>query len=216
MSEVRAAVLPPLLALLPERAGLVDPVPELRAACRTALADLLAAAGSVVVLHDPLDDADRARGLTTAGGARVAGALLADAGWTGATAYRAPEELGPREAGPAHPGAPVALLVMANGSARRGEKAPGHLDERSFAFDREVGAALAGGDAGRLAGLDADLGDALWAAGVRGLRRLGALLGAAGGPPAAEVRWAGDPYGVQYWVVTLASARAPGRAADRP
>ena len=33
----------------------------------------------------------------------------------------------------------VLVLVMADGSARRGEKAPGYLDERAFAYDRETG-----------------------------------------------------------------------------
>ena len=33
-----------------------------------------------------------------------------------------------------------AYLVVGNGSARRSEKAPGHLDERAVAFDDALGA----------------------------------------------------------------------------
>jgi hypothetical protein len=87
------------------------------------------------------------------------------------------------------------LLVMANGSACRGEKAPGHLDERSFAYDERIEKALAGGDSATLAEIEPDL----LAAGIPQLRRLGA---AALAVRAADVLYAGDPYGVRYWVVT--------------
>lgn len=203
-APLRAAVLPPVPALLPEHAGLVDPVAGLRAACDAALGDLLAGAGAVVVLHDPADAADHARGVGEPVAVRVALALLRRSGWTGHTWCRTPDDETPLPAD-------AVLLVMANGSARRGERAPGHLDERAFGFDDEVEAALASADPGRLGALDAALGDELMAAGTRCLRRLGGLLGAAagarpagpGGPAAAALRWAGDPYGVQYWVVVL-------------
>lgn len=218
-SDLRAVVVPPVPALLPERAGLADPVADLRAACEVAVGELVADATRLVVLHDPLTGADRARGVGRAVGARVAGVLLERAGWRGETAYVPVADGDAVACGPS--GARV--LVMASGSARRHEKAPGHLDERSFGFDGAVGEALASGDPTALAGLDAGLGDELLAAGVRCLRVLGRWLaaeaagtpgaasGGSGRPPARGVRWTGDPWGVQYWVAVL----GPGaRATD--
>ena len=89
-------------------------------------------------------------------------------------------------------GAGTSYLVVGNGSARRSLKAPGHLDERSFAFDDALGAALRAGRA------DADLAlapDLL--ASVEGIRALGGILD---GTP-AQVEYDDDPYGVQYWVM---------------
>jgi hypothetical protein len=91
------------------------------------------------------------------------------------------------------------LLVVADGSARRGEKAPGHLDERAFAFDAAIDTALRQGDPAALSGLDEDLGAQLLAAGVPALRQLGRLVGER--PVRAQVDYADDPFGVQYWVV---------------
>src|SRR5690606_40923793 len=50
-----------------------------------------------------------------------------------------------------------AVVVVANGSARRGEKAPGHLDERSFDFDAGIDKALRDGDGTALTAVDAAL-----------------------------------------------------------
>jgi hypothetical protein len=91
------------------------------------------------------------------------------------------------------------LLVVANGSATRTEKAPGHLDERAAAFDAAIGTALSAGDPAGLATIDLDLADELWAlpdADV--LRTLADRV-----PPADEVHvdYDDDPFGVQYWVV---------------
>jgi hypothetical protein len=158
-------------ALLSRYASLDDPVPELRSACREAVAWLLdAAPDGVVVLGD---DADVERG--------VAQELLADAGYAGSIATRG---------APQHP----AVLLLLSGSTRRSEKAPGHLDERSFAFDEQVAAALAG-DAEARSGLAVGLADELLACGVRALRE----LDLSGGEPVVD--YADDPYGVQYWVV---------------
>ncbi|WP_162799397.1 hypothetical protein [Nocardioides sp. 616] len=90
------------------------------------------------------------------------------------------------------------LLVLANGSARRSEKAPGHLDERAADFDAELGDLLARGDVAGLARLDLDLARELLATGVEGL----AALAARGlTVETATVEHAGDPFGVKYWVV---------------
>ena len=93
------------------------------------------------------------------------------------------------------------LLLAANGSARRTEKAPGHFDARAEAFDAAIGTALASGDVAGLAAIDLDLAAELWtgddaAAFVALGRRLA-------GREVTDVFLDYDdaPYGVQYWVV---------------
>lgn len=167
---MRIAVVPGALALLPEYAGLADPVAELRAAARAAVVWL--GEGPVRVVVDAPDEIDAARGVTEPAGLRIARALGAE-----------PGESDER------------LLVVANGSACRGEKAPGHLDERSFAFDETIEQALAGGDAEALGELDPALAQELLTAGTEGLRGL-----AAHPPREAALDYADDPYGVRYWV----------------
>ncbi|HET6166401.1 MAG TPA: hypothetical protein VFE07_06200 [Marmoricola sp.] len=91
------------------------------------------------------------------------------------------------------------LLVVANGSATRTEKAPGHFDERAAEFDAAIGTALAEGDPAALATIDLALADELWAlpdADV--LRTLGDRVGRV---TSAQVDHDDAPYGVQYWVV---------------
>jgi hypothetical protein len=102
------------------------------------------------------------------------------------------------------------LLVMGDGSARRGDKAPGYLDVRAEPFDADVRAALASGQPGRLCALDVALGGQLLAAGAPAWRLAGAAIQAeTNGPPrglsdtvtwSAELHYAGDPFGVSYFV----------------
>lgn len=87
-------------------------------------------------------------------------------------------------------------LVVGDGTAKRTLKAPGHLDPRAEAFDAEVVAAVAAGDAARLGALDAALAGELW---VQGLDAWHAVAGLAG-PWRAEVLYADAPYGVGYLV----------------
>jgi hypothetical protein len=96
----------------------------------------------------------------------------------------------------------VALLVMADGSARRGPKAPGHLDERSAPFDAEVERAIRAGDMAALLALDADLARELMATGRPAWQVLAGAL--AGRQPASGVLYSGDPFGVAYLVASLA------------
>ena len=117
--------------------------------------------------------------------------LLDRAGWTGSRTYTT-------SAVPVD--GRVALLVMADGSARRGVTAPGWLDDRAEAFDAAITAALADGDADALASLDVHLGDDLLAAGPRALVVLGELT--KGADVSARLRWEGAPFGVGYWVAT--------------
>jgi hypothetical protein len=95
----------------------------------------------------------------------------------------------------------VALLVMADGSARRSRKAPGYLDERSTAFDAEVSRAIRDSDLPALLALDTGLARELLATGRPGWQ---VLAGAAdGGRPASVIRYEDDPFGVAYLVASL-------------
>ena len=71
---------------------------------------------------------------------------------------------------------------MADGSARRGVKAPGYLDDAAAPFDAAVATALADGDAAALAALDPAEGERLLAAGVPVWRAVGAALAGRASP----------------------------------
>jgi hypothetical protein len=95
---------------------------------------------------------------------------------------------------PPQPPTEPSYLVVGNGSARRSERAPGYLDERSLAFDDDLRAALTSSDVGRL---DLGLGESLLAS-LDGIRRLPEVLD----PDArVQVDYDDDPFGVQYWVM---------------
>ncbi|MCR4511717.1 hypothetical protein [Aeromicrobium sp. 50.2.37] len=96
--------------------------------------------------------------------------LLDQAGWTGSRAYV--HEVHASDLDDA------ALLVVADGSARRSERAPGHLDDRAEPFDATIAAALADGDADALGGIDLELADSLLCAGARTLRTVGDAVSA--------------------------------------
>jgi hypothetical protein len=95
---------------------------------------------------------------------------------------------------------PVGVLAMGDGSARRSEKAPGHLDPAAGPFDAEVARALAGGDTAALAGLDPAEGERLLAAGVPVWRAVGAALD--GLAIDAALLHDEAPFGVGYPVAT--------------
>ena len=92
------------------------------------------------------------------------------------------------------------LLVVADGTAMRTIKAPGHFDERAEAFDAAVVAALRAGDPEALGALDAALAAELWVAGLPAWTAVSRLPG----PWRAEVLYADAPYGVGYVVATWA------------
>jgi hypothetical protein len=95
----------------------------------------------------------------------------------------------------------VALLVMADGTARRTLKAPGYLDERAAPFDDDVTRMLTGSDLAPLLRLDAGLASDLMATGRPGWQ---VLAGAAGGLRAAcKVRYRNDPFGVYYLAASI-------------
>lgn len=170
---MRVVIAPGALALLPEYASIEDPVPELRAAVQDAVAWLLEDGPATVLADSP--------------GARRIGAHLLGPGGRAASASERPDET----AG--------GLLVVANGSATRTVKAPGHFDERAAGFDDAIGKALADGDAAALADIDLDLADELWALPDADLLRT--LADRVATVADVQVDYDDAPYGVQYWVV---------------
>ncbi|MGW4502909.1 class III extradiol dioxygenase subunit B-like domain-containing protein [Micromonospora sp. NPDC004336] len=96
----------------------------------------------------------------------------------------------------------VALLVLGDGSACRGEKAPGYDDPRAQAYDEGVVRALAGADADALRGLDPGLSAELRVAGRAAWQVLAGAADATGGQWRGEVTYDAAPYGVAYFVAT--------------
>ncbi len=230
---------PPLLAR--ELTG-ADPVlPELREACRDAVAELLAAQPDLVAVigvagqtRSWAADARLDTGAYAPGADRFAPSsehatasgdgsapslplsvglgtrLLDQAGYRSHRVLQSVAEdeppaqcaaVGARLAAAADS---VALLVMADGSARRGPKAPGYLDARSFAFDAEVERAVRSGDLAALLALDPGLARELLATGRASLQVLAGAVAAQSF--AAQIRYRDDPFGVAYLVASLAAA----------
>ena len=103
----------------------------------------------------------------------------------------------------------VGVLAVGDGSARRTDKGPGHLDPRAEAYDAGIERALAAGDPVLLGGLDADLGAALMVGGLAVWRAVAAAALAEVAPGgAAPAGWTGTvqlataPYGVGYFAAT--------------
>ena len=211
---VAAAVCPHPPALVPELAsGAAHELDAVRNAALAAVHDLVAVEPDRVVVlggrtpSDPEDDASG--GLAgygvelEVGRERIApplsltiGAWLLDqSGWPGPRTYAT-------SAVPVEDR--VALLVMADGSARHGTSAPGYFDERAEAYDAKIADALRTGDAAALTSLDVELGDELMVAGVRALVTLGEMT--KGAAIDARLRYDGAPFGVSYWVADWAIA----------
>jgi hypothetical protein len=95
----------------------------------------------------------------------------------------------------------VGLLVVADGSARRGRRAPGHLDERSAGFDAGVEGALRAGDTAALAEISPGLARELMAAGRAAWQVMAGALD--GHDLDVEVLYADDPFGVAYLVAAV-------------
>ena len=94
----------------------------------------------------------------------------------------------------------IALLVMGDSSARRGEKSPGYADPRAADFDRAVAEALSKADTDALLALDPDLAAELWVAGRAPWQ---VLAGAAAGAGLhGELLYDEAPYGVAYLVAS--------------
>jgi hypothetical protein len=94
----------------------------------------------------------------------------------------------------------VALVVLGDGSTRRGEKAPGFLDERASAFDEATGRALREGDAEALVDMHAGLAHELMVLGRAAFQVLGAVALAQRSTPRPTMAFQDDPFGVTYFV----------------
>ncbi len=90
------------------------------------------------------------------------------------------------------------LLVVGDGAATHGEKAPGYRDDRAGPFDQTVGAALRDADPDALAALDPDVAMQLWASGRAPWQVLaGAVRGRSW---RGELLHSSMPFGVAYHV----------------
>lgn len=222
---VRAAAFVPMTPLfLRHLSGATDPLESLRDAAVEAIRDACSGTGQVLVLcpvggreapgdwHDP----SRVRplhGRPRSLAEQVGEHLLELAGVGGAASFASqtagsdssyvgswglagsgdePDELDTE--------LPMALLVLGDGAAARAQAAPGHIDERSFAYDDAVAAALESGDAGALADLAtrteaAELlvtGRHTWPIATSLLPR----------PVRSRLVHRSDPFGLSYFVAT--------------
>nr|WP_228046012.1 hypothetical protein [Saccharopolyspora sp. HNM0983] len=207
--------------------GVLHEVEELRAACRSAVDDLVTAAPDLLVVvggasatrlwstdaASPLSSF--ARGSTAAPEGETLPLSLAvgrelTAGW--------PVELrGVRAADPvdrcrrhgrtlAERTERIGLLVMADGSARRGPKAPGYEHPGAAAVDRDVDEALRAGDCASILRLDPGSADEL----LIGGRAAWQVLAGACADRAVRARclYSDDPFGVWYPVFVWDPDRA--------
>ena len=230
---------PPLL--LRELTGATDVGADLRTACLAAVRGLLEPTPDVVVVVGGAESArlwdaslppdvrrfgtTADRTLPGAGPALplslgVGRRLLDEAGWAGTTKLVSlPWDAADGELDTlveqlrdlAGRSGSVALLLLGDGSTRRGDKAPGFLDPRAFPFDDAVAQALTDGGAPALRGLDVDLARDLMVGGRSVLRLLG-TLGLPDGPETADLSYRDDPFGVSYFVArwTVAGLSASG------
>ena len=225
MVVIRATVVcphPPLL--FRELAGSEDAALELRVACRDALSDVLAPAPDVVVLvggaeqsavwppaTPPGPEGFGRAGRPTAGlplSLGVGRRLLDEVGWDRSVELRsvgwdAPADQVRRHADElAGRDEDIVLLVLGDGSARRGEKAPGYVDPRAFDFDEETRRALAEGDPAALLRQDPGLAEQLMAGGRAAFQVMAAAVQAEGGALTPRLHYSDDPFGVMYFVAT--------------
>jgi len=222
MTTVLTCPHPPLL--IRPLSGTQDVAEELRAACLAALRPVVSAGPAAVVVIGGADQpgpwdvatpVDVRRFGTT--GPRtgpglplslgVGRWLLDEAGWTGPTELLAlswdtsDDDLEALAAGLlTHDD--VAVLLMGEGSTRRGETAPGFLDERAFPFDDVVADALDSGEGSELRTLDEALARELMVGGRAVFRLLGNLVAPTGRPADAVLDYRDDPLGVSYFVAT--------------
>jgi hypothetical protein len=223
-----AAICPHPPLLLRELTGGHDVAADLRGACAGAVRRLVADADRVIAVggaesterRDPAHEPPvRRLGTTGARGVApelplslgIGHRLLVEAGWTGpvellgvdrhadaAEVARVAADLG-RDLGGASER--VAVLVLGDGSARRGEKAPGFLDERAADVDEVIATALERGDAAALAGLDPAAAEDLLVQGRAAFAVLGALVRVAQLTVVRpELCYRDDPFGVSYFV----------------
>jgi hypothetical protein len=219
LPELRAAcreVTGRLLATGPEVITVVGAGPQTRAWDGASKLDVASFGGRAAAAFGPDGPARGTPGLPAPLG--LGARLLDEAGYAGP---RLLQEIGQDEPPAACAAAGqrlraaagrVAVLVMADGSARRSRRAPGALDERSAGFDAAVERAVRAGDLGALAAIDPELARDLMAAGRPAWQVLAGALAPAAGPdgadgagggPSVEVLYAGDPFGIAYLVASF-------------
>lgn len=224
---VAAALCPAPPLLVRELTGADLVAADLRTACLEAVAELTAAEPDIIAVAGPAEQTRTWNGVSSldlarfAPGARsragrppglppslgVGAWLLDQAGYAGERLLQsvAAGEPGGRCAGLgtslAGSRARVSLLVMADGSARRGLRAPGYLDQRSAGFDAEVEWAVRTGRLDGLLSIDQDLALELMATGRPAWQVLAGAV--AGRRVTSEIRYVGDPFGVAYLVASL-------------
>jgi hypothetical protein len=203
---------PPLL--LPGITGRpVAEVEQLRAACLSAVGELLAAGPSRVVVVGaasteavgPKED-DKAlsivigrRLLREAGCQLPVEHLVLAADSPPADCLRAGRALSETS------GTSTGLLVMGDGSARRSLKAPGYLDPRAAPYDDAVEKCLESGQLAGLADLDAGLAAELLVAGRPAWQVLAGAVGELAG--SSRLHYSDDPFGVWYPVFSWLPTR---------
>jgi hypothetical protein len=95
---------------------------------------------------------------------------------------------------------PTALVLLVDGAASHGPKAPRAEDSRAGRFDDLVADALESGDPARLAAVDLELAHELGADGAHLWQLLAAA--ATGASWQGELLWRGQPYGVGWTVAS--------------
>jgi hypothetical protein len=230
-----AALCPAAPLLVRELTGGTLILPDLREACRTATGRLLSTRPDVIVVvgagprTGEWDGASRLDVASFGGGAAGQGPagtpdlpvplglgarLLDEAEYAGP---RRLEAIGADETPAACAAAGqrisraegrVGLLVMADGSARRGRRAPGYLDERSAGFDAGVERAFREGDLKALGDVDPGLARELMAAGRAPWQVMAGALAGTGAD--VEILYADDPFGVAYLVASVRARGAGG------
>jgi hypothetical protein len=233
-----AAICPHPPLLIPEVTGGPDPgggeLAVLREACHAAIATLAAArpdalvvvgggertvrypdgaAGSLAGYGVPftLGDGPPVLPLSLTVGRWLLGSRTAV--WQAVAADVAPDQcllLGAELAGLAPR---VAILAMADGPGCRARRAPGAIDADADRYDKQVSDALATADAGLLADLDPRQDGELYIAGRAAWQVLAgaALADADLGDSrfAGQLRYAGAPFEVSYFVATWRLASQP-------
>lgn len=96
----------------------------------------------------------------------------------------------------------VALLVLGDGSACRGQQAPGYDDQRALPYDEGVAMALAEADLDALRDLDPGVSAQLKVAGRAAWQVLADAARASGGGWRGELLYESAPYGVAYFVAS--------------
>jgi hypothetical protein len=215
VSDAAVAFVPSAPLLVPQVAGgSAEADDDLRSASLTAVAAALNDAPEVVTVVAPVvqagswsEDAtwsfagfgvghDRPDGSMVLPWQLGIGAwLLDECGWTGPRHYLGVDSAGSAEVVPADVGS---VVVVADGSACRIDRAPGYLDERAESFDAHIAACLASGDVRGLAAIDRALAAELLCPSVPAWQWLATAVGGRS-VSAASLLSAVAPYGVGYF-----------------